>query len=173
MLNVFQKYFRKHLEGCPVLTESVDHQYLDAYTSNLNSTMKSAEIILVLLSIGFLFACNNDTAKVPDSPYPISNDAFSIDTIAQGFTIPYGIAIIQENEYFITDRIGKMFHIKEGVQTEVTGMPEVLTFGVKIEPAIIHGGLMDINIHPNYSTHPWIYISYLGVIASQKCPDFI
>lgn len=110
--------------------------------------------------------------KVPDSPYPISNDSFAIDTIAQGFTIPYGIAILKENEYFITDRIGKMFYIKDGIQTEITGLPKVLSFGVKIEPAIIHGGLMDISLHPNYSTDPWVYISYLGMDSLAKVSRF-
>ena len=106
------------------------------------------------------------------SPYPISNDSFSMDTIAKGFTIPYGIAIVDENEYFITDRIGKMYHIDDGVQTEIEGIPEVLTFKVKIEPAIIHGGLMDISLHPNYPNNSWIYISYLDIDSLAKVSRF-
>ena len=112
--------------------------------------------------LGCLTSCNTNIIKVPASPYPISNDSFSLDTIAQGFTIPYGIAIVEENEYFITDRIGKMFHFKDGHQTEIAGMPAVATFGTPGIPAIVHGGLMDISIHPNYSSNPWIYISYLN-----------
>lgn len=134
--------------------------------------MSLPKIILALLFIGCLFHCNKGTIKVPESPYPISYDSFSIDTIAQGFTIPYGIAIVDENEYFITDRIGKMFHIKEGMQTEIMGMPKVITFGVKIEPAIIHGGLMDISLHPNYATNSWIYISYLDTDSLAKVARF-
>lgn len=91
----------------------------------------------------------------------MSDDSFAIDTIAQGFTIPYGIAIVEENEYYITDRIGKMFHFKDGNQTEIAGMPEVVTFGISELRAILHGGLMDVSIHPSYSTNSWIYISYL------------
>lgn len=119
--------------------------------------MKSIKILFAILSFGSLISCNNNIIKVPNSPYPISNDSFSVDTIAQGFTIPYGIAIVEENEYFITDRIGKMFHFKGGYQTEVSGMPEVVTFGSPGIPAIMHGGLMDVSIHPNYSINSWVY----------------
>ncbi len=123
--------------------------------------MKSIKILFAILSFCSLISCNNNIIKVPNSPYPISNDSFSVDTIAQGFTIPYGIAIVEENQYFITDRIGKMFHFKDGNQTEVSGMPEVVTFGTPRIPAIINGGLMDVSIHPNYSINSWVYISYL------------
>lgn len=124
--------------------------------------MKSVKIFIAILVSSYFISCNNNIVKVPDSPYPISNDAFSVDTIAQGFIIPYGIAIVGDNEYFITDRIGKMFHFKDGQQTEINGMPEVVTFGTPGIPAIMHGGLMDISLHPNYSSDPWIYISYLA-----------
>lgn len=124
--------------------------------------MRSFKILSTLLLFGWLISCNTNIIIVPDSPYPISNDSFSLDTIAQGFTIPYGIAIVEENEYFITDRIGKLFHLKNGNQTEIYGVPEVVSFGIPGIPAILHGGLMDISIHPNYSTNSWVYISYLN-----------
>lgn len=66
--------------------------------------MKSIKTLFIVLSFGCLISCNSNVIGVPDSPYPISNDSFSLDTIADGFTIPYGIAIVEDNEYFITDR---------------------------------------------------------------------
>ncbi|MGK0390362.1 MAG: hypothetical protein ACI94Y_003114 [Maribacter sp.] len=120
--------------------------------------MKLIEILLVTLSFGCLISCNNNIIKVPDSPYPISNDSFSVDTIAQGFTIPYGIAIVEENEYFITDRVGKLFHYKDRNLTEISGMPEVVIYGTPGIPAILLGGLMDLSIHPDYPTNSLIYI---------------
>ena len=138
--------------------------------------MKSNKILFALLLLGCLISCNTNIIKVPVSPYPISNDSFSLDTIAQGFTIPYGIAIVKENEYFITDRIGKLYHFNDNNQVEIGGMPEVATFGTPGIPAIMHGGLMDISIHPNYSTNPWIYISYLNpeglaIVSRLKIKD--
>ena len=128
--------------------------------------------IIASLLVGCLISCTNTEIHVPDSPYPMSEDSFSLDTIARGFTIPYGIAIIQDNEYFITDRIGKMFHLKNGQQIEITGMPAIVTFGTPEIPAVMHGGLMDISIHPSYSTNGWIYISYLASDGFAKVSRF-
>lgn len=130
--------------------------------------MKSIKIIFAILLFGCIISCNNNIIKVPESPYPISNDSFSLDTIARGFTIPYGIAIVSDNEYFITDRIGEMYHFKDGNKTEIAGMPEVVTFGTPGIAAIMHGGLMDVSIHPNYSINSWVYISYLDADGLAK-----
>jgi aldose sugar dehydrogenase len=130
--------------------------------------LKIIKILLAILLFGCLIGCKNNIVDVPDSPYPISNDSFSLDTIVQGFVIPYGLAIVEENEYFITDRVGKMYHFKDGNLSEISGVPEVVTFGIPGIPAIMHGGLMDVSIHPNYSTNAWIYISYLGVDGLAK-----
>ena len=40
-------------------------------------------------------------------------------------------------------------------------MPAILAYEDPGLPAIIHGGLMDVSIHPNYPTSPWVYLSYL------------
>ncbi len=114
-----------------------------------------------LVLLGFTISCSSGIIAVPESPYRISEDSFSIDTVATGFTIPYGVAVISDNEYLITDRIGKMFRLEDGNQTEIDGMPDVATFGTPGLPEIMHGGLMDVSIHPSYPSKPWIYISYL------------
>ena len=116
--------------------------------------------MVLWLLLGVLMSCNN-IITVPKSPFPISNDAFTTVTVAEGFSIPYGIAIVSENEYFITDRIGKLYHFKDSTLIEIGGMPEVVAFGIPGIPAILHGGLMDINLHPNYRTNDWIYVTYL------------
>ncbi|NHE58590.1 PQQ-dependent sugar dehydrogenase [Cyclobacterium plantarum] len=118
-----------------------------------------------ILSIGagiFLLGCTDAMIVVPEAPFPIADDSFVIDTVATGFTIPYGIAIVGEEEYFITDRIGKMFHLDGNNLTELMGLPAVVTFGVPGLPAILHGGLMDISLHPDYASNGWIYICYLA-----------
>jgi len=144
--------------------------------------------LFAFLLLYCLFSCNSNDIKVPASPYPISNDSYLLDTIAEGFTIPYGIAIVAENEYFITDRIGKMFHFKDDHPTEIEGMPEVATFGTPGIPAIMHGGLMDVfglehgpqggdefNIiekGKNYGSPLFSYgINYDGALASTVSED--
>lgn len=123
-------------------------------------------------SLVLLFSCNDDEIMVPPSPYPISEDRFSLETIAEGFNIPYGIAIVEEDEYFITDRVGKLFHFRNGDLTEISGMPAVINFGDPIVPEILHGGLMDVSLHPDYENNAWIYISYLAADGFAKVSRF-
>lgn len=135
----------------------------------LNTKFIQSSFFFLLL--GILISCNN-IITVPKSPYPISNDDFTTKTIAGGFTIPYGIAIVNDNEYFITDRIGKLFHFKDSILNEIGGIPEVATFGTPGLAAIMHGGLMDLSLHPNYKNNAWIYMAYLPLDGYAKVSRF-
>lgn len=137
---------------------------------NFNSIFKLQALAICLFII--LIASCNYAVKVPKSPYPINNTAFTTQTIIENFTLPYGIAIVEDDEYFITDRVGKLFHFKDSTLINIDGMPEVFTFGTPGIPAIMHGGLMDISLHPNYTTNAWIYISYLPLDGFAKVSRF-
>jgi glucose/arabinose dehydrogenase len=132
--------------------------------------IKSIPILSFCLFVS-LISCNYKV-KVPKSPYPINNIPFTATTIIENFTVPYGIAIVEDDEYFITDRVGKLFHFKDSTLTEISGTPEVVTFGTPGIPAIMHGGLMDISLHPNYKTNAWIYIAYLPTDGFVKVSRF-
>ncbi|WP_299683771.1 PQQ-dependent sugar dehydrogenase [uncultured Dokdonia sp.] len=134
--------------------------------------MKSVKTLIVLFLVTTLISCKKTIVEVPDSPFPISEDAFSVETIVEGFVIPYGIAIVNDTEYFVTDRIGKLFHYKEGSQTEIKGIPDVKTFGDKGIPAVMHGGLMDVSLHPKFEVNHWMYISYLDTAGFAKVSRF-
>ncbi|MEL7530186.1 MAG: PQQ-dependent sugar dehydrogenase [Bacteroidota bacterium] len=131
-----------------------------------------AKILLSLLAFGSLLSCVEKNIWVYDSPFPISEDHFTMDTLAQDLVIPYGIAILGDDEYFLTDRVGKMYHYQGGEMIEISGMPEVVTFGIDGIPAILHGGLMDISLHPDYRSNGWIYISYLEPQGLNKVSRF-
>ena len=121
--------------------------------------------ISIATCLGLTTSCkdNEGDIPVPPSPYPISDDHFSVSTIAEGLSIPYGVAIVNENEYFITDRMGKMFHFQDGNLTEISGVPLVAILVHTGKPELVHGGLMDVTIHPNYATNSLVYFSYISV----------
>ncbi|NVK48630.1 MAG: PQQ-dependent sugar dehydrogenase [Cyclobacteriaceae bacterium] len=107
-----------------------------------------------------------------DYPYPISEDLFTTDTLTSGLTIPFGLVFLDDNDFLISDRIGKIFRFKEGNLQEVYGVQEVQTFEDPGSPLIIHGGLMDLSLHPDYPTVPWIYVAYFGKDARGKVARF-
>jgi aldose sugar dehydrogenase len=76
-----------------------------------------------------------------------------LDTVATGLDSPWGLTQLPNNDILITDRSGSLYKIgsnKEKVKIKNT--PEVLAKG--------QGGLLDIEIHPEYSKNGWVYLSY-------------
>lgn len=76
----------------------------------------------------------------------------TLDTIATGFEVPWGIAFLPDGSLLVTERSGKLFTIKDKKKKEVTGVPEVL--------AENQGGLLDIAVHPDFKKNKYIYFSY-------------
>lgn len=76
-----------------------------------------------------------------------------LDKVAQGMQIPWGIAFLPGKQLLVTDRVGKLYRFtKEGTQTEIKGVPEVVAEG--------QGGLMDVILDPAFATNQLIYLSY-------------
>ncbi|WP_394749981.1 PQQ-dependent sugar dehydrogenase [Spongiimicrobium salis] len=87
-----------------------------------------------------------------------TTSTFSANLLVGGIQIPWGIAFLPDNSLLITDKVGDIFHFKDGQKTEIANVPNIYLRG--------QGGLMDIELHPNYSENGWIYISY----ASSEGP---
>jgi glucose/arabinose dehydrogenase len=81
---------------------------------------------------------------------------WKIDTVVRGITIPFGMAFLPGGDMLVTDRSeGKIYRVS-GKQKQLIGnLPEV--------HAKDQGGMMDIVLHPDYPTNPWIYFSYSAI----------
>jgi len=77
-----------------------------------------------------------------------------VDTIAKGFQSPWGMAFLPDGRVLITEKEGSIRVVADRkVQPEaLQGVPKVYTNG--------QGGLLDIQLHPDYATNGWIYLSY-------------
>lgn len=128
-------------------------------------------ILMVWLAIAT--GCSTqDEMVVASSPYPLSDDTFLIETIADGFSVPYGIAVVDDEEYLFTDRVGKLYHYKDNSLTEILNMPMITTFIDPGFPEVLHGGMMDVSIHPDYASNSWVYISYLSIDGIARVTRF-
>ncbi|HAR56816.1 MAG TPA: oxidoreductase [Idiomarina baltica] len=82
----------------------------------------------------------------------------SLETISEGLNHPWGIAFLPSGDMLVTERSGTLNIItQEGQKTPIQGTPEVV--------AKSQGGLLDVNIDPDYADNGWVYISY-----SEKDP---
>ena len=114
-------------------------------------------IPLALLTLGN--ACDWGTPF----PLPFPEDTqveLREQVLAEGFEIPFDVAIVDDDTFLVSDRVGRLVRYDEGAVTEILGLPEVTTFPDPGIPAMLHGGLMDVELHPLYPDEPWVYVSY-------------
>ncbi|RVU24766.1 PQQ-dependent sugar dehydrogenase [Sandaracinomonas limnophila] len=93
-------------------------------------------------------------ANKPSSNIFKSEDiTVQLDTIATGFESPWGFVQLPDLSYLITDRKGVLYHVDQHKnKTEIKGIPAVMAKG--------QGGLLDIELHPQFEKNGWIYLSY-------------
>lgn len=94
---------------------------------------------------------------LPDSEGTIietEEQNFYVQTVVSGLGVAWGMAFLPDGQVLITQRNGNLRLVREGelVDEPVGGVPDVRAQG--------QGGLLDIELHPNYEENGWLYISY-------------
>ena len=75
-------------------------------------------------------------------------------TIVSGLEHPWGMAWLPNGDILITERAGRLRLVQNGQlqPRSIEGIPEVYNSG--------QGGLMDISLHPDFSSNQWVYFTY-------------
>lgn len=107
-------------------------------------------IFLVLL----LYAATACSQQKESSINAVSPETinYTTEVIVPELNIPWGMVFLSDGSILLTEKEGKLIHYKDGVKLEIEGLPTVLARG--------QGGLLDIELHPNYKSNGWIYLSY-------------
>jgi len=90
-----------------------------------------------------------------DNPGVFSSDGVTVrlDTLASGFENPWGMTFLPNGDMLITEQRGPIYRrTNKGELIEIANAPEVLFGG--------QGGMLDIELHPNYKANGWIYIAF-------------
>ncbi|TMP38981.1 PQQ-dependent sugar dehydrogenase [Pseudoalteromonas rubra] len=116
----------------------------------------------IALSLFFISAQSVQAVEPQTIPVAKSADNYQLELVARGIQIPWGMVWLNDKELLVTDRSGQLRLIKEGklVDKPIEGVPEV--------HAERQGGLLDIEIDPDYSENGWIYFSYSGFEGEEK-----
>ncbi len=87
---------------------------------------------------------------------------YRVEVIATGVRVPFGMAFLPDSRALITDRPGTLWllDIRTGTMTRVAGVPAVSDS--------VDGGLLDIEVHPDYARNGWLYFSYAEKTDSGK-----
>ena len=78
-----------------------------------------------------------------------------LEQIAEGFSIPWAMAFISDEQLIITEREGRiqLLNIKTNKRQLIKNTPEVVVDG--------QGGMLDVKLSPDYTSTGWIYFTYV------------
>lgn len=116
-------------------------------------------ISVTLLALCTLNACGQSKTNDVKITTP-KNIAYATETVVPDINIPWGMVFLPDNSMLITDKFGDLIHFKNKKKTIVKNAPKVVARG--------QGGLLDIELHPNYEENGWIYISYSSAEGEGK-----
>ena len=83
------------------------------------------------------------------------------EIIATGLENPWGIEVLPEGGYLVTERVGRLSVVgKDGTVTAVKGAPKVLAKG--------QGGMLDVALAADFATSRRIYLTYAKPIGVRS-----
>ena len=99
----------------------------------------------------------------PDGQVIVSEkQTFKIEIVGRNLETPWGLAFLPDGRLLITERPGRLRIVERGVllPDAVKGLPKVWEKQ--------DGGLLDVEVHPDYARNGWIYLAY-----SETLPGFV
>jgi glucose/arabinose dehydrogenase len=90
----------------------------------------------------------------------IANRDYNIKTVVDNLSNPWGMTWLPDGSMLITEKKGDLIRFKSGAKTKIKNVPNVYNRG--------QGGLLDIELHPNYIENGWIYMTYASSEGSPK-----
>ncbi len=114
--------------------------------------------VLKIIFLSTLFSC----AQKKENDILLEDDIknYTTEIVVPDLQIPWGMAWLPDGSILITEKSGELIHFKNGVKTLIGNVPEVYNRN--------QGGLLDIEIHPEYKTNGWIYITYSSKEGEEK-----
>jgi glucose/arabinose dehydrogenase len=106
---------------------------------------------LFIISFFSLIACAQKNKSTVELEAPIAIN-YKTEIVVPDLDIPWGFVFLPDGALLITEKAGELIYSKDGTKTIIEGLPEVYVRG--------QGGLLDIELHPDYSKNGWLYITY-------------
>ena len=109
----------------------------------------------LMIVIWFVFAIKAEDSDWDTRIVKTEKVSFKVETYADGFEIPWGMAFLPDNRMMVTDRIGDLWIIEKDGKDKVKVIGEIPNVRSKGQ-----GGMLDVAVHPDYNRNSYIYLSY-------------
>jgi len=85
---------------------------------------------------------------------PIQAQNYESELYVEGIDVPWGMAWLPNGDMLVTERSGELYLIRDGeIVSTIGNLPDDIDVNGQ-------GGLLDVDVHPNYEETGWIYFSY-------------
>ena len=86
---------------------------------------------------------------------------FKVETFADGFDVPWGMTFLPDGNLLVSDRNGDLWKVKKdgNSKIQIGGIPKVRSKG--------QGGLLDVEIHPEFNENSFIYLGFSDFLPDQ------
>ncbi|MEM9027210.1 MAG: PQQ-dependent sugar dehydrogenase [Pseudomonadota bacterium] len=99
-------------------------------------------------------ATSSSVADITKAPRPDVASKIKVETVARKLANPWGMAFLPSGDMLVTERPGRLRVVsKDGkLSGPVAGLPEIA--------AVSQGGLLDVELGPDFATSGLIYLSF-------------
>jgi len=106
---------------------------------------------------GSVILCLGAWTTVSAQVISSEKEDFKVEVVAEGLKNPWAILELPDGRLLVTERPGTLRVIENGrlLSDVVSGLPAVYAKG--------QGGLLDIELHPDYAKNGWIYVAFSDV----------
>ena len=108
-----------------------------------------------MIPIWFVFVIKAEDSDWDTRIVKTEKVSFQVETYADGFEIPWGMAFLPDNRMMVTDRIGDLWIIEKDGKDKVKVIGEIPNVRSKGQ-----GGMLDVAVHPDFNRNSYIYLSY-------------
>ena len=119
--------------------------------------MRNSILFFYFFVVMHNFSCIQESKNQSNTP---SKASFTAMLFIDELEVPWGMAFLPDGSMLVTEKSGEIILFKNGKKTKISNIPEVYERG--------QGGLLDIELHPDYQNNKWIYISYSSSIGKEK-----
>ncbi len=117
----------------------------------------------LFLLLFYIFMSFSAAAQKDNTSIIIQSEGMKItvDKIAQGFSVPWAIAVLSADKLLVTEREGSIYiyHLDKSETIKLKNTPDVMAQG--------QGGMLDVVLSPDYKNSGWIYFTYVKDVEGE------
>ena len=116
--------------------------------------LKQIDMYIRLILLSFCFQIGACQSHSQPSEIRPNNTSIDYLLVADGLENPWGMAFLPNGDILVTEKKGEIRIVRAGklLPDKIEGVPDVYIRG--------QGGLLDIELHPDFANNGWLYLSY-------------